>query len=235
MVASPPEPVATREPVYVPKERPPLDTPMVAIARKVDEELLKTLNTSLLGSSDASNELTASGDIKIGTSCINGGCQVSYEGSETMKSTCLYHPGTPVFHEGLKYWSCCQRKTSDFTQFLSQVGCESGTHNFKEPASKCVSTDKSKSCRIDWHQTADEVVISLFAKTSIPDESIITANPVKLNVHLFFGPDKKEFVREFILFGQIDLPSSQVFFSPNKVEVTLKKGEPVRWSHLELE
>ena len=28
---------------------------------------------------------------------------------------------------GMKYWSCCQRKTSEFQQFLDQEGCDIGT------------------------------------------------------------------------------------------------------------
>ena len=28
--------------------------------------------------------------------------------------------------KGLKYWSCCQRKTTEFQQFLDQEGCEIG-------------------------------------------------------------------------------------------------------------
>ena len=34
--------------------------------------------------------------------------------AERVDNECLYHPGIPVFHEGMKYWSCCQRKTTEF-------------------------------------------------------------------------------------------------------------------------
>jgi len=43
---------------------------------------------------------------------------------------CVYHPGAPIFHEGMKFWSCCQRKTSDFQSFLNQVGCTEGKHQW---------------------------------------------------------------------------------------------------------
>lgn len=66
--------------------------------------------------------------VAIGTACQNRGCLVTYEVTETDKSICTYHPGVPIFHEGLKYWSCCQRKTTDFNTFLSQVGCQTGNH-----------------------------------------------------------------------------------------------------------
>lgn len=236
-----PMPVVTQEetpkprPEYVPKPRPPADSPMQQLAVKIDSGLEPALkNLSIVGLDKSQGDENSS-EIKVGTICKNTGCQTEYKGPEILESTCNFHPGSAVFHEGMKYWSCCQRKTSDFSQFIAQVGCETGKHNFKESSDKKVNTDKSKSCRIDWHQTAEEVVISLFAKSCFPEKCTILANEVKLNVSLLFGADKKEFVKEFVLFGQIDLESSHVFFSPNKVEVTLKKGEPVRWSRLELE
>ena len=30
----------------------------------------------------------------------------------------------------MKYWSCCQRKTSEFQHFLDQEGCEIGKHKW---------------------------------------------------------------------------------------------------------
>lgn len=226
--------VVTRAPVYVPKERPPLDTPMVSLKVNVDQQLVDMLNKMQQLDMDSQREVDSS-EIKIGSACKNAGCKVSYENAESLESICSYHPGSPVFHEGMKYWSCCQRKTSDFTLFLSQAGCETGTHNFKQVIKSEASGDKSKTCRLDWHQTADEVVISLFAKSSSPDECTILANPVKLNVSLVFASDRKQYVNEFTLFGQINLGQSHVFFSPNKVEITLKKAEPVRWTNLQID
>ena len=42
----------------------------------------------------------------------------------------------PIFHEGMKYWSCCNRKTSDFQSFLEQAGCERGAHKWKKDPPK---------------------------------------------------------------------------------------------------
>lgn len=67
-------------------------------------------------------------EIKIGMPCKNGGCKQSYEGPTTDSLTCIYHPGGPVFHEGLKFWSCCQKRTTDFQAFLNQEGCATGKH-----------------------------------------------------------------------------------------------------------
>lgn len=40
----------------------------------------------------------------------------------------MYHNGVAIFHEGMKYWSCCEKKTSDFSVFLEQKGCTTGKH-----------------------------------------------------------------------------------------------------------
>jgi CHORD. len=66
-------------------------------------------------------------EIPVGTSCKNGGCKKTYE-TENTATSCTHHPGYPVFHEGLKFWSCCQRRTTDFNSFLEQEGCVVGKH-----------------------------------------------------------------------------------------------------------
>ena len=60
-----------------------------------------------------------------------------YEGNNSIdEGECQFHPGVPIFHEGMKYWSCCNRKTSDFQSFLDQVGCERGAHKWKKEPPK---------------------------------------------------------------------------------------------------
>ena len=60
-----------------------------------------------------------------GESCKNNGCKLTYS-ADRVANECIYHPGIPVFHEGMKYWSCCQRKTTEFQEFMDQAGCETG-------------------------------------------------------------------------------------------------------------
>lgn len=66
--------------------------------------------------------------IQIGQNCKNNSCKGSYMGVSSDEETCHYHPGVPIFHEGLKYWSCCQKKTTEFSVFLDQPGCTQGKH-----------------------------------------------------------------------------------------------------------
>lgn len=78
------------------------------------------------------DNLIASDEVTIGTNCKNGGCSQVYDGPQNNEMNCRYHPGVPIFHEGLKFWSCCQKKTTDFNTFLSQIGCEIGKHKWKK-------------------------------------------------------------------------------------------------------
>ena len=55
----------------------------------------------------------------------------TYLNESSNDSVCTYHEGVPIFHEGLKYWTCCTRRTSDFQAFLNQEGCSTGTHAWK--------------------------------------------------------------------------------------------------------
>lgn len=71
----------------------------------------------------------------IGTSCKNSGCSASFAGEHSNQEVCNFHPGIPVFHEGMKYWSCCQRKTSEFENFMSQAGCSRGNHAWTKAVS----------------------------------------------------------------------------------------------------
>ena len=42
-------------------------------------------------------------------------------------TACIYHPGTPIFHDGLKGYSCCSKRVVDFDAFLTIEGCQSTT------------------------------------------------------------------------------------------------------------
>lgn len=50
-----------------------------------------------------------------------------------MKGCCRHHPGVPVFHDALKGWSCCSRRSTDFTEFLNIPGCTTGQHSNDKP------------------------------------------------------------------------------------------------------
>ena len=53
--------------------------------------------------------------------CTHKGCSQDYDPENNALESCSYHPGAPVFHEGLKSWSCCQavnKPVLDFDEFM---------------------------------------------------------------------------------------------------------------------
>ncbi|KIJ17265.1 hypothetical protein PAXINDRAFT_175795, partial [Paxillus involutus ATCC 200175] len=63
--------------------------------------------------------------------CARKGCGKEFLSTENTDTSCSYHPGAPVFHEGLKSWSCCSDKNKpvlDFDEFMKIPGCEVGAH-----------------------------------------------------------------------------------------------------------
>lgn len=46
---------------------------------------------------------------------------------------CRYHPGVPFFHDAYKGWTCCNKKSVDFTEFLNIKGCELSKHSNQKP------------------------------------------------------------------------------------------------------
>ena len=65
--------------------------------------------------------------------CFNKGCGKTYDVYNNTEDSCQFHPGVPVFHDALKGWSCCNKKSTDFTQFLSIPGCTKAAHSNVKP------------------------------------------------------------------------------------------------------
>ncbi|KAI9296439.1 chord-domain-containing protein [Neoconidiobolus thromboides FSU 785] len=60
--------------------------------------------------------------------CTRRGCGKEIK-EDNEKESCVYHTGKPVFHEGLKGWSCCNKRETDFDMFLKIPGCSVGSHS----------------------------------------------------------------------------------------------------------
>uniref|UniRef100_A0A8C6L5K0 Zgc:92429 n=1 Tax=Nothobranchius furzeri TaxID=105023 RepID=A0A8C6L5K0_NOTFU len=65
--------------------------------------------------------------------CYNKGCGETFDPSKNKDDSCLFHPGVPIFHDALKGWSCCKKRTTDFSEFLSIKGCSRGRHSNVKP------------------------------------------------------------------------------------------------------
>ncbi|KAM6300307.1 integrin beta-1-binding protein 2 [Aegotheles albertisi] len=214
------------------RERPSSDEPRQLLPIKVSRSLEQALEKLNLSSKDEALEGSCTGEVaaqvRAGTTCKNAACKATYQGPESNTGVCTFHPGVPVFHEGMKYWSCCGVKTTDFTVFLEQPGCSSGQHCWTEKGDR-----KAVSCRQDWHQTSSQVVVTVYAKNPLPALSSVKANHTMLEVHVVFEGNKI-FQAELDLWGVIEIEKSFVSMVPTKVEITLCKASPGSWARLEL-
>ncbi|OWF43946.1 cysteine and histidine-rich domain-containing protein 1-like [Mizuhopecten yessoensis] len=190
----PRQPVKPKDPNDRPSASEPKQKLKCTIGASLKTALEKKLKELSLIQQNADTD-GKSGEVKIGTSCKRNACKSCYNGDDSNKEKCLYHPGTPIFHEGMKFWSCCQRKTSDFENFLEQEGCETETHLWINPES-----NKQKiACRTDWHQTPSTVTISVFTKVAVPDKCLIEANQVSCNIFITFEGGKNIYERHIEL------------------------------------
>ncbi|KAJ8684990.1 hypothetical protein QAD02_020783 [Eretmocerus hayati] len=88
-------------------------------------------------------------------------------------------------------------------------------------------------CRMDWHQTEDSVFVTIYAKQYDPQRSQIKLNPVRLTINLFLRVEALPFKLDVELNQIVDERHSTVDMFLTKVEIKLKKKEPVLWHNLE--
>jgi cysteine/histidine-rich domain-containing protein 1 len=169
------------------------------------------------------------GEIAMGTSCKNGGCKASYQSPASNDEPCIHHPGFPIFHEGYKFWTCCQKKTSDFQTFLEQAGCETSKHKWLQQG-----TADRVNCRWDWHQTAGNVVVAVYAKNYDYKKSFVKVSPIRLAVKIVFPQENNaEFNIDLELRGMIDVERAAAKMYGTKIEMTLPKSEGGHWVRLD--
>nr|XP_033802671.1 integrin beta-1-binding protein 2 isoform X2 [Geotrypetes seraphini] len=210
------------------QERPSSEEPMQKLMMKVSQPLVKALEKLKLDSEEKSTEHDMSSLVVSGTRCKNTGCKEVYRGSESEAETCVFHLGIPIFHEGMKYWSCCAVKTTDFNAFLEQKGCCVAKHAWMKKEGK-----KQMPCRQDWHQTSGQVVITIYAKNSVPELSRIQANRTVVDICITFEKNNV-FQKILNLWGVINIEKSFILMFPTKVEITLKKADLMTWGKLEV-
>ncbi|KIR69599.1 hypothetical protein I312_101731 [Cryptococcus bacillisporus CA1280] len=64
--------------------------------------------------------------------CTNQACGKEFEEDDNQDNSCAYHPGGPIFHEGLKSWSCCKETNKpvlEFDAFMALPPCTTGKHS----------------------------------------------------------------------------------------------------------
>lgn len=212
-------------------QRPIEDEPLQELNRTVSPSLKMALEKIKERTKEKEDNPDKVQTIPIGTSCKNATCKVEYKDSSSNSSSkCTYHAGVAIFHEGMKYWSCCQRKTSDFDNFLNQEGCTIGQHLWFK------LTTENVICKHDFHQAGSNLaILTIYAKNSVPEKTTIKVNQIQLEVDVSFDGGEKTFQKSFDLFGVIKLEESKVEFFGTKVEIKLKKGDVMNWPRLEVQ
>jgi hypothetical protein len=66
----------------------------------------------------------------------------------------------------------------------------------------------------------------------VPEKTTIKGNQIKLDINVSFEGGTKSFVKELELYGVVNLEESVVNFFPSKVEIKLKKADPITWPRL---
>lgn len=212
-------------------ERPSSDAPKSDL-KKIINGLLRTeidkYKTKL--SEELANRDVDSNEIRVGAPCKHNACDAKYLSEESSNTPCVYHPGTPVFHEGYKFWSCCSKRTSDFDEFLKQVGCETGRHEWTRPSEVL---QKKSTCRYDWHQTGKFTTITIYSKMPDPESCVVKVNATSVSIFVAFNGGIHTFELDLVLDGVIVPEESSVEYMKSKVEIKMRKRDAFRWPRLE--
>eukprot|EP00093_Oithona_nana_P009083 09083.XXX_24134_22748_1 [CDS] Oithona nana genome sequencing. len=206
-------------------KRPDFDTPLTRVKPTVAASLIQAVKGVQAVTIQSSDD-----EIPIGETCKNKGCKKTYQGEEPKANECMHHPGVPIFHEGLKFWTCCQRKTTDFQAFLNQEGCTMGNCKWKSDSEGSNVVE----CRFDWHQTATHVVVAIYGKKYDPDTSYVELSSVRMKCHIVFPEQGGFFNMDIELRGMISIEESKASFLGTKVEIKMRKAEAGSWSKLDI-
>lgn len=173
----------------------------------------------------------ADAHVEPGQPCLHRGCTYKYKGDHSRREACVYHPGQPLFHEGLKGWTCCKKRVHEFDLFLQIVGCREGAHRFVPPPAPARAVVQ---CRSDFYQSPARVTLNIYAKKVDRSRSSVRIDAAAVTCRLAFQ-DGGEYSNTFRLFLPVDPARSSFEFLSTKVEVVLQKESPVEWPALERE
>ncbi|GLB35085.1 putative CHORD [Lyophyllum shimeji] len=101
--------------------------------------------------------------------CTRKGCGQAFEAEST--GICIHHPGAPVFHEGLKSWSCCNdvnKPVMEFDEFMKIPGCtQADRHTAEAPKVEAPKSAPTTSFSVSDLPSGKEVY-STSATTAVP-------------------------------------------------------------------
>jgi len=115
--------------------------------------------------------------------CTRKGCGNDYEESSNTDTSCHYHSGAPVFHEGLKSWSCCSdvnKPVLDFESFMTIPGCAIGSHSQDKPRPEAPTSSNGVSSgstlRMDTNLDGQEIY-STAGSATVPSVATAVTKP----------------------------------------------------------
>ncbi|KAJ1799216.1 hypothetical protein LPJ59_001987 [Coemansia sp. RSA 2399] len=171
--------------------------------------------------------------VATGATCKRSGCSAAYESEDKSHGVgqCQFHPGTAVFHEGTKGWTCCKPRATDFDEFMQIKGCTRGRHLFVGTLQELAKPRQDK-CRRDYYQMPDSVIVSVYAKKIDKTQSSIVFSADSMHLHLVYA-DNKVYDDDVDLYARIDPNDSSFEFLSTKAEIKLAKETPGPWPALE--
>ncbi|CAM0945715.1 unnamed protein product [Alopecurus aequalis] len=79
--------------------------------------------------------------------CQRIGCDAMFTDDDNPDGSCHYH-SNPMFHDGMKEWTCCKQRSHDFSLFLAIPGCATGKHTTEKPLTKATSLNTLKAAPV---------------------------------------------------------------------------------------
>lgn len=207
-----PEPATTDVPSPVssesPKEEQEPERPFVP----PDESLVQNIKVV------ESANLASAPPVKNIVICKN--CKAE-ESSLVPLSQCFYHRGVQVFHDSLKFWSCCpHKKFTEFEEFQKLPPCaQADRHQLM------VKIDYKE----NWFQTGPTLTIALYGLKGaryVEDKcQVKLVGGRKLFVRLVNAQGITIFEKQWHLFDYINLNDScKVLLNPSNVQIVLQKA-----------
>eukprot|EP00262_Sarcandra_glabra_P010432 TRINITY_DN25717_c0_g1_i1.p1 TRINITY_DN25717_c0_g1~~TRINITY_DN25717_c0_g1_i1.p1 ORF type:complete len:222 (+),score=29.66 TRINITY_DN25717_c0_g1_i1:128-793(+) len=74
--------------------------------------------------------------------CQRISCDAMFTEDDNQDDSCRYHDSGPLFHDGMKEWSCCKKRSHDFSLFLALPGCKTGKHTTEKPVIKAAASTR---------------------------------------------------------------------------------------------
>jgi hypothetical protein len=164
--------------------------------------------------------------IPIGAPCLHQGCSASYKDASSRAEECVYHAGSPIFHEGSKGWQCCKGFTLIFEDFLNAPGCTKGKHKFVPEVKKV-----DKVIRRDFYQMGSFVVVNFYERNVNKEKSTVKFDSRSFLLALECADGTK--YEELVQLSNEIVPELSLFsiLGP-KVELKLQKKAASEWTKL---